>query len=123
MSINIRFPIEDDTIKNRFFSLSNISKDAISSNLMLLLLTEKGERYYMPKYGTFLKKYIFEPNDNITINDIEDDIKETVSEFMPEINIVSIKHENVKDNEQIIDVVYSYNDNIFTGVEQLQIVF
>lgn len=42
MSINIRFPIEDDLNKNRFFSMSSISKDAISSNLLLLLLTEEG---------------------------------------------------------------------------------
>lgn len=124
MSLNIRFPLEDDVNNNRFLSLTSTSKDAISSDLMLLLLTDKGTRYYMPDYGTFLIKYMFEPNDNITIKDVEDDLKLTVEKYLPDIKIVSINHtEGEKETEQIIDVVYTFNSNIFTGAQQLQITF
>lgn len=122
MSLNIRFPIEDD-INNKYFSLTSTSKDAISSNLMLLMLTEKGYRYYMPDYGTYLIKYMFEPNDNITINDVKDDLKSTVEKYLPEIKIIDMTHEKISENEQIINVSYSYNSNVFTGLQQLQISF
>lgn len=123
MSINIRFPIEDDLNKNRFFSMSSISKDAISSNLLLLLLTEKGTRYYMSDYGTYLVKFIFEPNDNITLKDIEDDLKDTVRKYMPEIKIVSVSHEQPSETENFVNILYSYSEGSFGGVEQLQIAF
>lgn len=123
MSINIRFPIEDDTIKNHFFKMNNVSKDAVSSNLMLLLLTEKGTRYYMPDYGTYLIKYMFEPNDNITIKDVENDVKETVSKFMPDIKIIKLEHTIINETENVIDVIFGYKSMEFGGVEQLQIVF
>ncbi len=122
MSLNIRFPIEDD-INNKYFSLTSTSKDAVSSNLMLLMLTEKGYRYYMPDYGTYLIKYMFEPNDNITINDVKDDLKSTVEKYLPEIKIIDMTHEKISENEQIINVSYSYNSNVFTGLQQLQISF
>jgi phage baseplate assembly protein W len=124
MSINIRFPLEDDVNNNRFFSLTSTTKDAVSSDLMLLLLTEKGYRYYMPDYGTYLIKYIFEPNDNITIKDVETDLKQTVEKYLPEIKVVSMKHtQGENETEQIIDVVYTFSGNIFTGAQQLQITF
>ena len=123
MSINIKFPIEDDLNKNRLFSMSSTTKDAISSNLMLLLLTERGSRYYMSDYGTYLIKYIFEPNDNITLKDIEDDLRETTKKYIPEIRIVSLTHEQPTETENIINVLYSYSEGIFGGVEQLQIAF
>lgn len=122
MSLNIKFPIEDD-VYNKYLKLTSTTKDAISSNLMLLMLTEKGYRYYMPDYGTYLIKYMFEPNDDITITDVEDDLKNTIQKYLPEIKLVSLTHESNGETEQIISATYSYNNNVFTGFEQLQITF
>lgn len=122
MGLNIKFPVDDD-VNNKYFNLTSTTKDAISSNLMLLMLTEKGYRYYMPDYGTYLIKYMFEPNDDITIKDVEDDLKNTVQKFLPEIKLNSLTHESNGETEQIITATYSYNNNVFTGFEQLQITF
>jgi len=70
--------------------MNQVSKDAYSSNLLLLLLTQKGERYMEPDYGTNLLKYIFEPNDQLTANDVEDELKNTVALYIPELNITSV---------------------------------
>ena len=91
VSYNIKYPLNDDPTTNTFFLTSKVTKDAFSSNLFLLLLTEKGERYYDPNYGTNLLKYIFEPNDNVTTMDIEQDIKQTVSTYIPNLNINSVE--------------------------------
>lgn len=122
MGLNIKFPLEDD-VYNKYLKLTSTTKDAISSNLMLLMLTEKGYRYYMPDYGTYLIKYMFEPNDEITIKDVEDDLKNTIQKYLPEIKLVSLTHESNGETEQIISATYSYNNNVFTGFEQLQITF
>ncbi len=122
MAINIKFPIEDDVIKNTFVKVNNLSKNAISSNLMLLLLTEKGSRYYDPEYGANLLKYIFEPSDGITHSDIEDDLKETVRKYLPEVELVKVNFNDSEENKLYLDIYYSYR-SISGGVEMLQLVF
>ena len=88
--INIKFPIEDDKNNNFLFKSNKVTKDALKSKLYLLLLTKKGERYYLPDYGTNLEQYIFEPNDNLTENDVEQELKLTVQKYLPDLEIQSI---------------------------------
>lgn len=122
MSINIKFPIEDDVIKKTMVKVNILTKNAVSSNLMLLLLTEKGSRYYMPEYGTNLLKYIFEPIDDITIADIEDDIRTTVKHYISEIDIVKITMDKPDENKLIVNIYYSYV-GISGAIEQIQLEF
>ena len=58
ISYNIKFPLRDDVTTNTYFQMSTVTKEAFSSDLLLLLLTQRGERYYEPDYGTNLLKYI-----------------------------------------------------------------
>ena len=44
-SINIQFPLRDDTARNNYFLMNQITKDAFSSDLLFLLLTEKGQQF------------------------------------------------------------------------------
>jgi phage baseplate assembly protein W len=89
-SYNITFPFKDDNEIKTYFQMNNVTKDSYSSNLLLLLLTQKGERYYESDYGTNLIKYIFEPNDNVTSQEIEEEIRNTVSLYIPEVKITSV---------------------------------
>jgi phage baseplate assembly protein W len=98
-SYNITFPFQDDTITNSFISMNQVSKDSYSSNLLLLLLTQKNERYYEPDYGTNLLKYIFEPNDNISATQVEEEIRDTVALYIPEVKITSVKFNWNNDEE------------------------
>jgi len=98
-SYNIKFPLRDDAATNRYYQMTQITKDAFGSNLLLLLLTQKGERYYEPDYGTNLLKYIFEPNDDITISVVEKEIKETVALYIPSLTINKISFQQFKDEE------------------------
>jgi phage baseplate assembly protein W len=38
---------------------------------MHLILTRKGQRLYSPDFGTDLLKFIFEPEDGLTLNGIK----------------------------------------------------
>lgn len=75
ITYNIKFPLNDNLSTNTYFLMTQVTKEALSSDLLLLLLTQKGERYYEPNYGTNLLKFIFEPNDNLTAGDVEQEIK------------------------------------------------
>ena len=89
-SYNITFPFKDDNETRSFIQMNQVSKDSYSSNLLLLLLTQKGQRYYESDYGTNLLKYIFEPNDQLTATDVEEEIRNTVALYVPEVKITSV---------------------------------
>lgn len=129
--INIRFPLRDDTEKNKAFNMTTITKEALTSNLLLLLLTRKGERYYEPDYGTNLLQYIFEPKDNLTINEIENELKETVKNYIPEVTISKISFFNdfddsgavLKENELKVVINFTYSENTFIEKGTLELNF
>jgi phage baseplate assembly protein W len=98
-SYNITFPFKDNNETRSYIQMNQVSKDSYSSNLLLLLLTQKGERYYESDYGTNLLKYIFEPNDNLTANDVEKEIRDTVSLYIPEVKITSVTFNWLNDEE------------------------
>ncbi len=130
--INIKFPLEDDPEKNVLFKQNFVSKDALVSNLLLLLLTDTGERYYMPDYGTNLKKYIFEPNDPITDQEILEHLKERVSKYIPQVTITNTRvyktgidesNEEVGDHEIKLYVDFVYNNDVFSEPGSLELKF
>lgn len=117
-SYNITFPFKDNNETNSFIQMNRATKNSYSSNLLLLLLTEKGERYYESDYGTNLLKYIFEPNDNLTSTQVEEEIRETVSLYLPEISITSVtfnwdKNEAgrpISDHQLNVNIKFTYSD-------------
>ena len=128
--INIRFPIEDDKVKNFLFKGTLTTKEALKANLLLLLNTNKGERYYLPEYGTNLNRYLFEQKDKETLSLIEEDIKNTVKKYIPQLTITEViffelEDENgvsLAENELGVDVKFVYNDNIFGRNDSVTII-
>ena len=129
--ININFPLNDVKEKNTFFQLTQTTKNALAANLTLLLLTQKGERYYMPDYGTNLKRFLFEQNDQVTQSEIEKDIKQTVSKFIPQLQIKELNFYTGKDkfgnpigdNQLNIELLFQYTEDTFTDTGTLELTF
>jgi len=122
ISYNIKFPLTDSPDTNTYFSTNQVSKDALTSDLLLLLLTQRGERYMMPQFGTGLLKYVFEMNDQNSASDIEEEIKNTVSLYIPALKITKVTFNwNIDDNgnpipeTQInVNILFQYSqDNFF----------
>ena len=130
-SYNITFPLNDDVSTNTYFLMSKVTKDAFSSDLLLLLLTSKGERYYEPDYGTDLLKYIFEPNDNLDANDIEQEIKKTVSTYIPALTINSVtfnwltddEGNPISENQVNVNIKFTFSEDAFTEKGELDLNF
>ena len=130
-SYNITYPLRDDVSTNTYFLLSKVTKDAFSSDLLLLLLTQKGERYYEPDYGTNLLKYIFEPNDNLNASDVEQEIKRTVSLYIPALTINNVtfnwntddQGDPISENQLNVQIGFTYTEDAFTENGQLDLNF
>lgn len=114
--ININFPFKDSE-KGYFLDLNRDDSNAIRSNLMHLLLTKKGERFYNPDFGTNLLRYIYEPNDSISYSSMKSDIKDTIKKYIPNLKIDEITIEPSEENVEhkvTIRVEYTVTDDVFS---------
>jgi phage baseplate assembly protein W len=87
--INIEFPFQDDS-KGKFLAMNSVSERAIKSDLIHLLLTNKGERLYLPDYGANLRKYLFEPNETTVHGKIKNEIQTAISKYIPNLQVDEI---------------------------------
>ena len=78
------------SFNGKYLDLSDYSAEEIRSNLIHLLLTRKGTRYFLPDFGTGLLEYIFEPLDGPTFKNIESEIRDSVEKFMPQLQLTNI---------------------------------
>jgi phage baseplate assembly protein W len=121
--INIDFPFKDSN-KGFYFKLNQTDRDAIKADLLHLLLTNKGERLYLPDFGSDLQKYIFEPNDSITHEEIRDSLNESISLYIPNLIVNSIEFKNNPIEEAIIvELSYSVTEGTFSSTDTLTLTF
>ena len=121
--INIDFPFKDSP-EGFYFKLNSTNTDAIRSDLLHLLLTNKGERLYMPDFGSELKKYIFEPNDSITHEQIKDNLNENIKRYIPNliINDISFKNNDIEELI-IVELTYTVTDCTFNSTDTVTLTF
>ena len=121
--INIDFPFKDSP-EGFYFNLNATDADAVKADLLHLLLTNKGERLYMPDFGSDLKKYIFEPNDSVTHSEIKDNLNGTIKRYMPNLTIDDIKFRNDSIEELIIvELTYTVTDGTFNSTDTVTLTF
>jgi phage baseplate assembly protein W len=89
ITYGINFPFVDSYV-GKYLDASDTGEEEVRSNLIHLLLTRKGSRYFLPDFGTRLYEYIFEPLDGPTFSEIESEIRESVENYMPGILITNI---------------------------------
>jgi phage baseplate assembly protein W len=119
---NISFPVKDDVQNNRLFAMNKNPKDAVKTELIMLLLTEQGERWYSPDYGTNLRKYLFEMGDEITDALIIQDIKASVKRFLPRLTIANVEIEPINNNTRlIISIKFTYGSGYFAEEDEVKV--
>ena len=88
----ITFPFTD-SFNGQYLDLTDYAKEEVRTDLVHLLLTRKGSRYYLPNFGTRLYEYIFEPLDGDTFSTLRSEIEESISTFIPNLTIQNISIE------------------------------
>jgi len=85
----IDYPFRDSAIGN-YVQMTGTPDGEVRADLIHLLLTRKGTRYFLPDFGTRLYEFIFEQNDSVSHSQIEDEIREVVRKYIPNLDINSI---------------------------------
>ena len=85
----ISFPFMD-SFNGQYLNLTQYAKEEVRTDLIHLLLTRKGSRYFLPDFGTRLLEFIFDPLDGPTFSAIEAEIRDTVSKYIPNLEIKTI---------------------------------
>ena len=93
-------PLNDDLI-----GLKNTS--AIARSLKNIVFTQPGEKFFNPDFGSRLSESLFENVDDVSALAIEDEIRSSIINFEPRVNLLNVSvNPNVDDNEMNVIIQY-----------------
>ena len=109
----IKYPFTNESDSLTFFDLNETKEESVRSMLLHIILTPKGQRLRHPNFGTDIIKFIFEPNDSDTWEDIKEEIRTQVSLYLPEVvfNDIKIIHNTEEENSIYLMIEYTVNSN------------
>tara|TARA_Y100000385_G_scaffold281794_1_gene335202 strand:+ start:49 stop:456 length:408 start_codon:yes stop_codon:yes gene_type:complete len=116
VTIGVSFPLNE---VNLFKGTKKI-KEQIKTNLINLLLTEPGERLYIPNYGIGLKGLLFEPN--IDQENLNSKINQQINFYIPEISLINTQVNFVEDKHKLF-ITISYRSNLDGSNDAIQLNF
>lgn len=110
----INFPFRN-SLTGDYLELTNTANQEIRADLINLLLTRKGSRYFLPDFGTRLYEFLFEPFDGLTFDAIESDIRANVEKYIPNLILDKITIEPLDPSEETEDqyVVTDFQSPVF----------
>lgn len=103
----LNFPFRDSK-RGDYLELTQFEAQEVKADLIHLLLTRKGTRYYLPDFGTRLYEFLFEPFDGLTFDAIESDIRDAVANYMPNLLLNNITI-SPADPEEEVDISTGQN--------------
>lgn len=73
--------------KSKSFRVEDV--EAVKLDLLNHIFTRRGSRIKMPTFGTSIPDLVFEPLDNILIQQLEDELQE-VFDYDPRVEVISL---------------------------------
>ena len=93
-------PLNDDLI-----SLSDTS--AIARSIRNIVFTSPGEKFFNPNFGSRISESLFENVDEVSALAIEDEIRSSIINFEPRVNLLdAVVVANPDDNEMNVTIEY-----------------
>ncbi len=68
----------------------NVGDLAVINSIKNLILTNHYERPFQPDVGSNVRRLLFENMDNITASSIENEIRQTIANYEPRVNVTKI---------------------------------
>ena len=117
--IGISLPLDHGN--QGFFEKTKTTLQQTRSNIKNLLLTIKGERLGNPTFGSDLMRILFDQDDGGLGDRIEETIRSSVSEWLPYVNIKSIKTTSDERNPNLLNVRLQFTIDVDQNVETLDL--
>ena len=96
-------------------SYNSTLTELIRQNVKMIFLTVPGERIMYPEFGVGLRNYLFQPNDEVLVGQIENRIEEQIAKYAAGISIDFLEIQTNQDNYVVgVKLVVSFaSENIF----------
>ena len=119
----IKYPFTSDNNDNLYLDLNESYSDGVKSQVLHVIFTPRGQKLRDPEFGTNLIKYIFNPSDNDTFNDIKTEITSQVSKYVPSVEFrdVSIYSDENVENGIIVMVEYGVKKGEMTEITKVAV--
>jgi len=91
VSVGIDLPFRRGEDGDGYFATSKTTIDSVKNDLRLLLNTHQGERFFRPTLGINLRKYLFEQYTVDTVLNIQNDILDTITTYLPFVSVRDIQ--------------------------------
>ena len=123
VSVGIEFPLSRVSGGDGYFKSTKTTVESIKNNIKLLLQTHRGERVFQPNLGMDLRSLIFEPlTEDITIQ-IENNIVDVFSRWLPFVDLRNI-NVNRKDDLNQVNINIDFNiRRAPNNLESVQVTF
>lgn len=87
--------------------LTVTNETAVQRALYNLILTQRGERFFNPRFGCSIRSLLFEPVDYITASLMEREIEDTINLYEPRVNVHKITiYPDFDGNGYEIEILY-----------------
>ena len=106
VSVGIEFPLGRVGGGDGYFKTTKTTVESIKNNIKLLLKTNQGERVFQPNLGMNLKSLVFEQLTEETIIQIENNIADVFSVWLP---FVELKEIDIDKTENQINLNIIFN--------------
>ena len=123
VSVGIDFPFGRVGGGDGYFKTTKTTVESIKNNIKLLLQTHRGERVFQPGLGMNLRSIIFEPLTEDTTIQIENNIVDVFSTWLPFVDLRNIVIERRDDLNQVnINIDFSIR-RAPNSLESVQVTF
>ena len=106
-SIGVRLPVVLDGSTG--FGMITTITDMIKQNLMMLVLTNPGERIMEPEYGVGITQYLFQNFSDNVYSEIDNKIREQASIYMPTVSINEVSFYSLEPDSNKVSFRLTYS--------------
>ena len=102
---DISMTFQANPLNNDLIAIKN--ENAIARSIRNIVFTLPGEKYFNPNFGSKISKVLFENIDDITASVIVDEIKESIRNYEPRVELLDVEAIPNFDNNQFdVNIIY-----------------
>ena len=102
---DISMSFENNPLNDDLVSLNDTT--AIARSLRNIVFTQPGEKFFNPDFGSRITESLFENVDDVSALAIEDEIRSSIINFEPRVNLLdTVVVANPDDNEMAVTIEY-----------------
>lgn len=119
-AVGVSIPFSSPSV----FTSTYQTKDAIKNNIINYFLTNKGERYLNPTFGSNIRQMLFENVDQDTLDEIKDIISSELGIFFPRVAVQQLTLASSPDTQTVTTYIKyqiqdtNIEDELILNIEQ-----